>query len=121
MKSKIEEIKGIECSYTVFTVLCDSMDNGLRTSFERGDRVFTVPVSIDELKEDHRGFWLIKTDCSVLFKQITGYDKDSDTFIFHSLNPLFKDILMDAAKIEKAYRVVRKKGRSVTYSSFEDV
>ncbi|WFE84920.1 hypothetical protein [Parabacteroides chongii] len=50
MKSKIEEIEGIECSYTVFTVLCDSMDNGLRTSFERGDRIFTVPVSIDELK-----------------------------------------------------------------------
>lgn len=119
MKSKIEEIEGIECSYTVFTVLCDSMDNGLRTSFERGDRVFTTPVPIDKLKEDHRGLWLLKTDCSVLFKQITDYDKDNDAFTCHSLNPLFEDILVDAGEIEKAYRVVRKKGRPVTYSSLE--
>lgn len=121
MRANFENINEAGDYYTIFTVLCDSMDNGLRNSFERGDRIFTVPVSIDELKENQRGFWLIKTDCSVLFKQITGYDKDSDTFMCHSLNPSFEDILVDAGKIEKAYRVVRKKGRSVTYSSFEDV
>lgn len=115
MKTNLEEIKEEEKCYVTFRVVGNKMNNGLRGSFENGDKIIALLTSIDELKEEPSGFWGIEVNGIILFKQITGYDKDSGTFTCHSLNCIYEDIYVNTGEINKVYRIIQKQGKQITY------
>lgn len=121
MKTNFEDIREAGYCYAAFRVVGDSMDNGLRDSFEDGDKLLVLPVSIEELKEGQSGFWVLEVGSSILFKQITKYDRGSETIVCHSLNPYYKDISVSVGQINKAYRVVQRRSKHTLYPAYEDI
>lgn len=105
--------------YTTFIVKGNSMDDGTRTSFECGDKLETVAVSIYELKEtltkNLSGFWIIEVANDVLIRQITEYNQINNTVLCHALNINYKDMIIDLANINKVYKVVRCQPKQTSY------
>ena len=107
--------------YLAFRVNGDSMDNGTRNSFERGDIVLVRELSRDKwlprLHYRDWPYWVIVFGNNVRIKQIIGQDENTGTITLHSLNPSpeYTDFTLHLDQISRLFNVVKKKPRIITY------
>lgn len=108
-------------NYLSFEVKGESMDNGMRESFEAGDRVLVRELNrtywTDRLRYNDYPYWVVVFDSSVLIKEITNQDIENGIITFHSLNPSpeYSDFTLCVDDIRKLYYVVQKKPRIVNF------
>ena len=107
--------------YLAFRVNGDSMDDGTRNSFERGDIVLVRELSRDKwlprLHYRDWPYWVIVFGNNVRIKQIIGQDENTGTITLHSLNPSpeYTDFTLHLDQISRLFNVVKKKPRIITY------
>lgn len=108
-------------NYVAFRVDGDSMDDGTRNSFERGDIVVVRELSRDKwLPKLHYKtwpYWVVVFGNCVRIKQIIDQDETTGTITCHSLNPSpeFTDFTLNLDDIQRLFNVVQKVPQSVTY------
>lgn len=106
-------------NYVAFRVDGDSMDDGTRNSFERGDVVVVRELSRDKwLPKLHIRdwpFWVIAFGNCVRIKQIVS--QDETTITCHSLNPSpeYTDFTLSFNDINRLFNVVQKIPKIVLY------
>ena len=107
--------------YLAFRVNGDSMDDGTRNSFERGDIVLVRELTRDKwlprLHYRDWPYWVIVFGNNVRIKQIISQDENKGTITLHSLNPSpeYTDFTLHLDQISRLFNVVKKKPRIITY------
>ena len=107
--------------YYAFQVKGDSMDNGMRDSFEEGDRVLVRCLNrqywTDTVRFREHPYWVVVTKNSILLKQMTGQNKEDGTFTFHSLNPSveYSDFTLRIDDIKSLFYVLKKKAKEISF------
>lgn len=107
--------------YYAFQVKGDSMDNGMRDSFENGDRILVRKLYNQYWKEKVRfeshPYWVVVTRNNILLKQMIAQDLQNGTFTFHSLNPSveYADFTLHIDEITSLYYVIKKKSKEIDY------
>lgn len=107
--------------YYAFQVKGDSMDNGMRDSFEEGDRVLVRRLNrqywTDNVRFHEHPYWIVVTKNSILLKQMTCQNKKEGTFTFHSLNPSveYSDFTLRIDDINSLYYVLKKKAKEISF------
>ena len=105
--------------YLAFRVEGDSMDDGTRKSFERGDIVVVRELARDKwLPKLHIRdwpFWVVCFGNCVRIKQIIAQDETSITL--HSINPSpeFTDFTLNLDDVQRLFNVVRKVPKDVIF------
>lgn len=108
-------------NYLSFEVQGNSMDTGMRQSFEPGDKVLVREVERMYWKEGIRyetwPYYVVVFGTSVLLKQIIQQDKERGILTFHSLNPSpeYTDFTLCMDDIRALYKVIKKKPREIRY------
>ena len=107
--------------YYAFEVDGDSMDDGTRKSFERGDLVLVRELDRDDWKPklhlEKWNFWVVCWDNNVRLKQIV---KQEDNIVtLHSLNPCpeYTDFQLDLNKVYRLFNVIEKAPKKVRYEN----
>ncbi|CCY65810.1 uncharacterized protein BN467_00305 [Prevotella sp. CAG:1124] len=91
-----------------FELLNDSMDDGTSQAYVRGEILMTRKVSPCELPQIMDKFdFVIKTksDDVIYVGRITACDVEGNTITLHRLNTNYKDMTINVAEIEWAYRI----------------
>ena len=110
--------------YYAFEVEGDSMDDGTRKSFERGDIVLVRELDktdwLPRLYINKWPFWVVVFGNSVRLKQIVAQDEESGTITLHSLNPSpeYTDFTLHMDEIQYLYNVILKKPKQIRYENF---
>ena len=105
--------------YFAFEVDGDSMDDGSRISFERGDIVLVRELDkADWQPRLHIGqwrFWVVVWQNCVRLKEIVA--QDGETITLHSLNPSpeYTDFSLDLGNVAHLFNVIKKQPKVVQY------
>lgn len=111
----------VKGNYIAFEVKGDSMDNGMRDSFESGDIILTRELNICHWKEGlqfkRRPYWVIVFGSSILIKQIVAQDLEKGEITCHSLSgsPEYHDFTLNLNEVKALFYVVQKKPKNVNY------
>jgi len=98
-------------NYVAFRVNGDSMDNGMRSSFGRGDIVCVRELSRDKwlpkLHYKQWPYWVVCFGNNIRLKQIIAHD--GPTITLHSLNPSpeYTDFQLNLDDISRLFNVVK--------------
>lgn len=107
--------------YFAFKVKGDSMDNGMRDSFEEGDLILVRSLDrqywLDRVRFNEHPYWVVVTHSSVLLKQMVAQDIENGSFTFHSLNPSeeYADFSVPMDEINLLFYVLKKKAKEISY------
>lgn len=107
--------------YVAFRIDGDSMDDGSRSSFERGDIVVARELDRDKwlprLHIRDWPYWVIAFGNCVRIKQIIA--QDETTITCHSLNPSpeYCDFTLHFKDIYRLFNVIKKIPKSVDYGN----
>lgn len=99
--------------YYAFRVNGDSMDDGTRRSFERGDIVLVRELDRDEwmprLRFNDWPFWVVVFGNNVRIKQIIRQNEETGAITLHSLNPSpeYTDFTLQLSQISRLFNVVQ--------------
>lgn len=105
--------------YLTFEIIGDSMDNGSRKSFERGDLVLVRELDksdwMPKLRYDKWNFWVICWGNCVRLKQIVS--QEGNIITLHSLNPSpeYTDFQIDLDNVSRLFNVIEKKPKTQKY------
>ena len=108
--------------YYAFEVDGDSMDDGTRRSFERGDVVLVRELDkVDWKPKLHIGKWSHWVVCwgnCVRLKQITKQEGDEITL--HSLNPSpeYTDFTLNLNDVSRLFNVIMKEPKTIKYENY---
>lgn len=106
-------------NYLAFQVDNDSMDDGSRDSFQRGDIVLVRELEKEDwlphIRFEQWPFWVICWGNCIRIKQITK--QDGDIITLHSLNPSpeFTDFTLRLSEISRLFNVVQVKPKPRTF------
>jgi phage repressor protein C with HTH and peptisase S24 domain len=106
-------------SYVAFCVDGDSMDDGTRDSFERGDIVVVRELSRDKwlpkLHFKDWPYWVVCFGNNVRLKQIVAHD--GPTITCHSINPSpeYTDFTLNLDDVQRLFNVVKKVPKEINY------
>lgn len=104
------EYKG---KYISFEVRGDSMDDGLKHSYEQGDVLLCREIYPEYWKcKLHINTWdafviVHKTD-GIVVKQIIDHDVENGFITCHSFNPIYEDFQIDLREIAQLFNVVKQ-------------
>ena len=107
-------------NYLSFIVDGDSMDDGSRKSFQRGDAVLVRELDRDDWKPKFRinqwPFWVVAWDNCVRLKQIIA--QTENTITLHSLNPSpeYCDFTIPISSIRRIFNVVKHSPHEIDYN-----
>lgn len=105
-----KEYKG---KYISFEVRGDSMDDGMKHSYEQGDILLCREIGCDYWKSRlHFNAWdafviVHKTD-GIVLKQIVDHDVEKGIITCHSFNPIYPDFTVDLRDIAQLFNVVKQ-------------
>lgn len=105
-----KEYKG---RYISFEVKGDSMDDGLKHSYEQGDILLCREINPDYWKcKLHIHQWdafviVHKTD-GIVVKQIIDHDVEKGIITVHSFNPIYEDYKIDLREVAQIFNVVKQ-------------
>nr|DAV17605.1 MAG TPA: repressor [Caudoviricetes sp.] len=105
-----KEYKG---KYISFEVRGDSMDDGMKHSYEQGDILLCREIGCDYWKSKlHINAWdafviVHKTD-GIVLKQIVDHDVEKGIITCHSFNPIYPDFTVDLRDIAQLFNVVKQ-------------
>lgn len=105
-----KEYKG---KYISFEVRGDSMDDGMKHSYEQGDILLCREIGCDYWKSKlHINAWdafviVHKTD-GIVLKQIVDHDVENGIITCHSFNPIYPDFTVDLRDIAQLFNVVKQ-------------
>lgn len=105
--------------YFAFEVDGDSMDDGTRGSFERGDIVLVRELDRDDwmpkLHFSKWRFWVVCWGNCVRLKEIIA--QDEGTITLHSLNPSpeYTDFTLHLSDVRRLFNVIKKIPKTVDY------
>lgn len=108
-------------NYVAFHVDGDSMDDGRRDSFERGDIVVVRELSRDKwlprLHFNKWPYWVVCFGNNVRLKEIIAQDEETGTITCHSLNPSpeYTDFTLNLDEVHRLFNVVRKVPKDIVY------
>ena len=108
-------------NYVAFHVDGDSMDDGRRDSFERGDIVVVRELSRDKwlprLHFNKWPYWVVCFGNNVRLKEIIAQDEDTGTITCHSLNPSpeYTDFTLNLDEVHRLFNVVRKVPKDIVF------
>lgn len=115
---EVEEVH--QGAYTAFRINGDSMDDGSRQSFERGDVVLVRELARDKwlprLHFKRWPFWVVVFGNNVRIKQIIDQD-ELGNITLHSLNPSpeYCDFTLHLDEIQRLFNVIKKNPKTVDY------
>lgn len=104
------EYKG---KYISFEVKGDSMDDGLKHSYEQGDILLCREIYQDYWKSKlHINQWdafviVHKTD-GIVIKQIVDHDVENGIITVHSFNPIYEDYKINLRDVAQIFNVVKQ-------------
>ena len=104
------EYKG---KYVSFEVRGDSMDDGMKHSYEQGDILLGREIYQEYWKcKLHINTWdafiiVHKTD-GIVVKQIIDHDVENGVITCHSFNPLYPDFKIDLREVAQLFNVVKQ-------------
>lgn len=104
------EYKG---KYISFEIRGDSMDDGLKHSYEQGDVVLCREIYPEYWKcKLHIRTWdafviVHKTD-GIVVKQIINHDVENGIITCHSFNPIYEDFQIDLREVAQLFNVVKQ-------------
>lgn len=104
------EYKG---NYISFEVRGDSMDDGLKHSYEQGDVLLCREIYPQYWKcKLHINTWdafviVHKTD-GIVVKQIINHDVENGIITCHSFNPIYDDFQIDLREVAQLFNVVKQ-------------
>lgn len=107
-------------NYVAFRVEGDSMDDGSRDSFARGDVVLVRELDRDKwtpkLHFNKWPYWVINWDNNVRIKQIIAQD-DAGNITLHSLNPSpeYCNFTINLQQVRRLFNVVQKNPKPTKY------
>lgn len=99
--------------YYAFEVDGDSMDDGSRESFQRGDIVLVRELDRDDwmphLHISNWHYWVVCWGNNVRLKQIVS--QEGSTITLHSLNPSpeYCDFTLDLSEVSRLFNVIKQK------------
>ncbi len=99
--------------YFAFRVSGNSMDDGTRRSFEKGDIVLVRELERDQwmpkLRFGDWPFWVIVFGNCIRIKQIVSQDEETGAITLHSLNPSpeYTDFTLQLNQISRLFNVVQ--------------
>ena len=99
--------------YCAFVVDNDSMDDGTRDSFQKGDTVLVRELDRQDwqprLHIERRKFWVICFKNCIRIKQIVAQDTEAGTITCHSLNPSpeYTDFTLPLTDVYRLFTVVQ--------------
>lgn len=104
------EYKG---KYVSFEVRGDSMDDGLKHSYEQGDILLCREISPDLWKSKlHFNQWdafvIVHRNDGIVIKQIIDHDVENGFITVHSFNPIYKDYSIDLREVSQIFNVVKQ-------------
>lgn len=92
--------------YMAFELNNDSMDDGTRQSYVKGEILMTTKVPPCELtKVANKKDFVIKKDNIIYVGRITICGIDNNTITLHRLNAKYKDVVINISEIEWAYSI----------------
>ena len=103
-----------DANYVAFEVLGDSMDDGTINAIPNKAIVFGKKIQIKEAFEENNGISdnarIIVCQDRVLFKQIVGFVKESNTIVCHNFNnsPEYKDFELPIDDVLQVFEIIRK-------------
>lgn len=105
--------------YFSFLVDGDSMDDGTRQSFERGDIILVRELDKEDwqpsLHIKQWKFWVVCWQNCVRLKQIVA--QDGNIITLHSLNPSpeYTDFKLNLNDVQRLFNVIKKKPKTVEF------
>lgn len=104
------EYKG---KYVSFEVKGDSMDDGLKHSYEQGDILLCREIYQDYWKcKLHINSWdafvIVHREDGVVVKQIVKHDVDNGIITVHSFNSFYEDYDIDLREVAQLFNVVKQ-------------
>lgn len=104
------EYKG---KYISFEVRGDSMDDGMKHSYEQGDILLCREISCDYWKSRlHFNSWdafvIVHREDGIVVKQIIDHDVENGIITCHSFNPMYPDFKVDLREIAQLFNVVKQ-------------
>lgn len=104
------EYKG---KYVSFEVRGDSMDDGLKHSYEQGDVVLCREIHPEYWKcKLHIRTWdafvIVHRTDGIVLKQIIDQDVENGTITVHSFNPIYEDYTIDLREVAQLFNVVKQ-------------
>lgn len=104
------EYKG---KYVSFEVRGDSMDDGLKHSYEQGDILLCREISPDYWKcklhiRQWDAFVIVHKTEGIVIKQIIDHDVENGIITCHSFNPLYPDFKVDLREVSQLFNVVKQ-------------
>lgn len=106
-------------SYYAFRVEGDSMDDGTRKSFERGDIVVVRELGRDKwlpkLHYKDWPYWVVCFGNNVRLKEVVAHD--GPTITLHSINPSpeYTDFTLNLDDVQRLFNVVKKVPKEVNF------
>lgn len=100
-------------NYVAFEVKGDSMDDGSKESYEQGEILVCREVEpynwqYSPLHINKRDFVIVHTD-GILVKRIINHDVTNHTITIHSLNPEYKDRIIDLADVRQIFSIIESR------------
>lgn len=105
-----KEYKG---RYISFEVKGDSMDDGLKHSYEQGDILLCREINPDYWKSKlhiHQwdAFVIVHKTEGIVVKQIIDHDVEKGIITVHSFNPIYEDYKIDLREVAQIFNVVKQ-------------
>jgi phage repressor protein C with HTH and peptisase S24 domain len=100
-------------NYVAFEVKGDSMDDGSKESYEQGEILVCREVEpynwqYSPLHINKRDFVIVHTE-GILVKRIINHDVTNHTITIHSLNPEYKDRIIDLADVRQIFSIIESR------------
>ena len=97
-------------NYVAFEVRGESMSDGTKDGYEPGEQVICREVEPylwkdSKLHINKRDFVIVHKD-GILIKRIANHDVEHHTITIHSLNPEYKDKVIDLADVRQIFSIV---------------
>lgn len=99
--------------YVSFEVRGDSMDDGLKHSYEQGDILLCREVYQEYWKSKlHIRQWdafvIVHRTDGIVIKQIINHDVENGIITVHSFNPVYDDYEIDLREVSQIFNVVKQ-------------
>lgn len=104
------EYKG---KYVSFEVRGDSMDDGMKHSYEQGDILLCREIHPDYWKcklhiRQWDAFVIVHKTEGIVIKQIIDHDVENGIITCHSFNPLYPDFKVNLREVSQLFNVVKQ-------------
>ena len=116
------EVDGVHHGkYFAFVVDNDSMDDGSRESFQKGDTVLVRELDrqdwLPSLHINKWRFWVVCFGNNIRIKEIVSQDAEAGTITLHSLNPSpeYTDFTLHLDNVSRLFNVVQVQPRKRVY------